>query len=416
MSVSQSQLRSAAALMVCMLSTAVRSFADKTVYSSGQWSISAPDSIGCTEPPKLTLRGPQSLLDDRAALADAAAGIRKALLEQCPELREVVLVAGRRSRLVSLPGANPGSAISPTARPPVPESSAADSSSASSRNNNETSVSQPAVGPTGRPAKQPDAETARMATDTPPNQEPSTQRPEAAARPAATPAAPAAESRQTIAAAAPGRRRGSERTEELSPRAREIRQQNENCKTASLKFWQDVQSEDACSVDDARIQQLLLRRAEEFHRICGGDPVPPAKVRETFAPDAARLKLLSQHNCAVKKGIVKPLPPFNKALMAMRDSRRLDPCSFDINADNSAVLHHPLFAEYNVPERYDDEFLKMFEALRNFRSRPATAEQYNCLLAQIKAQLSGKPFDLTDAQAMPAPPPPPRPAKVKGRR
>lgn len=102
--------------------------AEQVLFSAQGWTVSAADTIDCSKPIVLPVRGPSTLFDpsNRAVLQAVTLGIGPGLAHQCPGLSEVVLISGRTRRLVALspvavaPSTPETAAIPTPSRPVIP--------------------------------------------------------------------------------------------------------------------------------------------------------------------------------------------------------------------------------------------------------------------------------------------------------
>lgn len=110
--------------------------------------------------------------------------------------------------------------------------------------------------------------------------------------------------------------------------------------------------------------------------------------------------------------LAQDLPPFEAALYAMTDARRLDPCTYNPNADHSAVLTDPAYNTFNNRRSYNNGIT--FRRFELFLER-TDDDKARCFLDLIKAKLTGAPFGAIGPAApvpvMPASAPQPAPGK-----
>lgn len=105
--------------------------------------------------------------------------------------------------------------------------------------------------------------------------------------------------------------------------------------------------------------------------------------------------------------VAQDLPPFEAALYAMTDARRLNPCAYNPNADNSAVLTDPAYDTFNNRRSYNNGIT--FRRFELFLER-TDSDKARCFLDLIKAKLTGsapgpsRPAAPVPVKATPAPP------------
>ena len=111
--------------------------------------------------------------------------------------------------------------------------------------------------------------------------------------------------------------------------------------------------------------------------------------------------------------LAQDLPPFEAALYAMTDARRLDRCTYNPNADHSAVLTDPAYNTFNNRRSYNNGIT--FRRFELFLER-TDDDKARCFLDLIKAKLTGAPFGAIGPAApvpmMPAPAPATQPTPV----
>lgn len=80
------------------------------------------------------------------------------------------------------------------------------------------------------------------------------------------------------------------------------------------------------------------------------------------------------------------LPRFERALMAMTDARRLDPCSYPSGQFDESILDDPNYLQWATRAVYNGGDV-MFVRLRNFMTRRSTPEARACLLKVITREI-----------------------------
>lgn len=149
-------------------------------------------------------------------------------------------------------------------------------------------------------------------------------------------------------------------------------------KVDAEKTYQDLREKDlqflsrnGCQTTDADLQRMVaaLKRASVSAGMSDqGDEYVFANTRAS----------------ACNNSRTGGLPPFEGALYAITDARRLDPCRLDRNADYSAVLNDPAYAQFQNRPSYDSAALSRFQ---NY-IRHAEPAQKACFLDLIQAEIS----------------------------
>jgi hypothetical protein len=146
----------------------------------------------------------------------------------------------------------------------------------------------------------------------------------------------------------------------------------------------ELMTDHVCSLEESRIQTIAREYGSYRSANCGDS--------QTYRdPNVAlnQVRTMQKQLCDARKG-ARPdaLPPFEAAIYAMTDGRKLNPCTYDPKADNFAVLNAPEYFPYNNRRSYDNGIT--YRRLELYLEERADEQQAACFLNFLKSGITGE--------------------------